>query len=37
VHDLVIRGGTVVDGETVVDHGELTDARPGALVRGPQS
>ena len=28
MHDLVIRKGTVVDA------GELTDARPGALVRG---
>jgi N-acyl-D-amino-acid deacylase len=28
---------TIVAGETVVDHGELTDARPGALVRGPRS
>jgi hypothetical protein len=35
VRDLVIRGGTVVDG--TVDHGELTDARSGAPVRGPQS
>jgi len=25
-----------VAGETVVDDGELTDARPGALVRGPR-
>jgi N-acyl-D-aspartate/D-glutamate deacylase len=28
---------TIVAGVTVVDHGELTDARPGALVRGPRS
>jgi N-acyl-D-aspartate/D-glutamate deacylase len=28
---------TLVAGETVVDQGELTDARPGALVRGPRS
>ena len=28
---------TIVAGETVVDDGELTDARPGALVRGPRS
>ena len=28
---------TIVAGETVVDHGELTDARPGQLIRGPQS
>jgi len=27
---------TLVAGETVVDAGELTDARPGALVRGPR-
>ena len=27
---------TVVDGEEVVAGGELTDARPGRLVRGPQ-
>jgi N-acyl-D-aspartate/D-glutamate deacylase len=27
---------TLVAGETVVDHGELTDARPGTLVRGPR-
>jgi N-acyl-D-aspartate/D-glutamate deacylase len=27
---------TLVAGETVVDGGELTDARPGALVRGPR-
>ncbi|MDQ6698102.1 MAG: amidohydrolase family protein [Actinomycetota bacterium] len=27
---------TIVAGETVVDHGELTDARPGGLVRGGQ-
>jgi N-acyl-D-aspartate/D-glutamate deacylase len=27
---------TLVAGETVVDHGELTDARPGRLIRGPQ-
>jgi N-acyl-D-aspartate/D-glutamate deacylase len=27
---------TIVAGETVVDHGELTDARPGQLIRGPQ-
>ncbi len=26
---------TIVAGETIVDHGELTDARPGELVRGP--
>jgi N-acyl-D-aspartate/D-glutamate deacylase len=25
---------TLVAGETVVDRGELTDARPGTLVRG---
>ncbi len=28
---------TIVAGETVVDAGELTDARPGRLVRGAQS
>jgi len=28
---------TIVAGETVVDDGELTDARPGTLVRGPQA
>jgi N-acyl-D-aspartate/D-glutamate deacylase len=28
---------TLVAGETVVDRGERTDARPGALVRGPRS
>jgi len=28
---------TLVAGETVVDHGELTDARPGRLIRGPQA
>ena len=28
---------TIVGGETVVDHGDLTDARPGRLVRGPQA
>jgi N-acyl-D-aspartate/D-glutamate deacylase len=28
---------TIVAGETVVDHGELTDARPGRLLRGPQA
>ena len=27
---------TIVGGETVVADGELTDARPGRLVRGPQ-
>ena len=27
---------TVVAGETVVAEGELTDARPGRVVRGPQ-
>ena len=27
---------TIVAGETVVAEGELTDARPGRLVRGPQ-
>jgi N-acyl-D-aspartate/D-glutamate deacylase len=27
---------TLVAGETVVDGGDLTDARPGALVRGPR-
>jgi N-acyl-D-aspartate/D-glutamate deacylase len=48
VHDLPADAGrlvqrsegyveTIVAGETVVDHGELTDARPGTLVRGPQS
>jgi N-acyl-D-amino-acid deacylase len=28
---------TMVSGEIVVEEGELTDARPGRLVRGPQS
>jgi len=28
---------TIVAGETVVDGGELTDARPGSLVRGPRA
>ena len=28
---------TIVAGETVVADGELTDARPGALVRGPRA
>ena len=28
---------TIVAGEVVVDEGELTDARPGTLVRGPQA
>ena len=28
---------TIVGGETVVDDGALTEARPGRLVRGPQS
>jgi N-acyl-D-aspartate/D-glutamate deacylase len=27
---------TLVAGQTIVDRGELTDARPGALVRGPR-
>ncbi len=47
VHDLPANAGrlvqrsegyvqTIVGGETVVDGGELTDARPGSLVRGPQ-
>jgi N-acyl-D-aspartate/D-glutamate deacylase len=27
---------TLVAGETVVADGELTDARPGRLIRGPQ-
>jgi N-acyl-D-aspartate/D-glutamate deacylase len=47
VHDLPAEAGrlvqradgyvaTFVAGETVVDRGELTDARPGALVRGPR-
>jgi N-acyl-D-aspartate/D-glutamate deacylase len=27
---------TIVAGEVVVDRGELTDARPGRLVRGPR-
>jgi N-acyl-D-aspartate/D-glutamate deacylase len=48
VHDLPAGAGrmvqhssgyveTIVAGETVVADGELTDARPGRLVRGPQS
>jgi len=48
VHDLPAGAGrmvqhatgyvaTVVAGETVVEAGECTDARPGALVRGPQA
>jgi len=28
---------TLVAGATIVDRGELTDSRPGALVRGPQA
>jgi len=47
VHDLPAGAGrlvqrsdgyvaTLVAGETVVERGELTDARPGALVRGPR-
>ena len=28
---------TLVAGETVVAGGELTDARPGRLIRGPQA
>ncbi len=47
VHDLPAGAGrlvqrsegyvaTIVAGETVVDAGELTDARPGSLVRGPR-
>jgi N-acyl-D-amino-acid deacylase len=48
VHDLPAGAGrlvqrsegyleTIVAGETVVADGELTDARPGALVRGPRA
>jgi len=48
VHDLPAGAGrlvqrsegyveTMVAGETVVADGELTDARPGALVRGPRA
>jgi N-acyl-D-aspartate/D-glutamate deacylase len=47
VHDLPAGAGrmiqrstgyvaTIVSGEAVVEGGELTDARPGAVVRGPQ-
>jgi N-acyl-D-aspartate/D-glutamate deacylase len=47
VHDLPAGAGrlvqraegyvaTIVAGQTVVSHGELTDARPGTLVRGPR-
>jgi hypothetical protein len=39
--DLVIRGGTVADGNggppRTADRGQAADALPGRLIRGPQA